>query len=197
MDRRCTSPSLTGSAGWVRSEGLTTYYAALLPKRGGFMSVDDYARDINAIAKGYRAYPACTWSAARIAEAGFGDEAIRHIPYDRSALYFADLDARIRAKSHGKRRLEDALQPIFTGREKGVRFDHAAWKAFLTKELGPGEAEQWEKVVLNGELFVPDAHAFGPCFELKPTSYTFDGQPLDGYQWVRTPGLPDAICAAW
>jgi hypothetical protein len=179
------------------SEGLTVYYAALLPKRGGFASVDDYAREINAIAKGYYAFPARTWSAAKIAEAGFGDEAVRHIPYDRSALYFADLDARIRAKTHGKSRLEDELQPIFKSREKGVRFDHAAWKAFVVKELGAGEAERWEKVVLNGELFVPDEHAFGPCFELKPTTYPFDGKEMDGYQWQRVAGVPDAKCAAW
>lgn len=185
-----------GISSWF-SEGLTVYYAALLPKRGGFMTVDDYAREINAIAKGYYAYPARSWSAAKIAEAGFGDENIRHIPYDRSALYFADLDARIRAKTHGKSRLEDELQPIFQSREKGVRFDHQAWKAFVTRELGPEAAEQWEKVVLNGELFVPDAHAFGPCFELKPAVYTFDGKDMDGYQWVRVAGASDAQCAAW
>jgi predicted metalloprotease with PDZ domain len=179
------------------SEGLTTYYAALLPKRGGFASLDDYAREINAIARGYYAYPARTWSAAKIAEAGFGDENIRHIPYDRSALYFADLDARIRAKTHGKSRLEDELQPIFRSREKGVRFDHEAWKAFVVKALGAGEAERWEKIVLNGELFVPDAHAFGPCFVLKPATYQFDDKDLDGYQWVRVAGVPDAKCAAW
>ncbi|MFL5296643.1 MAG: hypothetical protein ACJ798_09720 [Phenylobacterium sp.] len=185
-----------GISSWF-SEGLTVYYAAIMPKRGGFMSLDDYARDINAIAKGYYAFPSRTWSAAKIAEAGFGDENIRHIPYNRSALYFADLDARIRAKSNGRRRLEDALQPIFTSREKGVRFDHEAWTAFVTKELGPGAAEQWEKVVLQGELFVPDAHAFGPCFELKPAIYEFETKPMEGYRFVRVAGASEAKCLAW
>jgi hypothetical protein len=179
------------------SEGLTTYYAALLPKRGGYATLDDYARDVNAIAKGYYAYPARTWSAAKIAEAGFGDEAVRHIPYSRSALYFADIDARIRAKSGGKRQLMDALQPIFVSREKGVRFDHAAWRAFLTKELGPDEAARWQRVVLDGELFVPDAHGFGPCFELKPMGYEFEGKTLDGYQFVRVAGVSEAKCLTW
>jgi hypothetical protein len=41
------------------------------------------------------------------------------------------------------------------------------------------------------------ALACGPCFELKATGHTFDGQALDGYQWVRVPGVPDARCAAW
>jgi hypothetical protein len=179
------------------SEGLTTYYAALLPKRGGFATLDDYAREINNIAHGYYAFPARTWTASRIAEAGFGDEAIRHIPYSRSALYFADIDSQIRAKSGGRRQLMDALQPMFRSREKGVRFDHAAWKALLTKELGADEAARWQRIVLDGELFTPDAHAFGPCFVLKPAKYEFQGQPLDGYSFERAAGVPEAKCLAW
>jgi predicted metalloprotease with PDZ domain len=179
------------------SEGLTTYFSALVPKRGGFETVDDFAREINNMTRGYYAYPARTWSAAKIAEAGFGDENIRHIPYSRSALYFADIDARIRAKSGGKRRLEDALQPVFKNREKGVRFDDAAWKAFLTQELGVAEAARWQRIVIDGELFTPSAYAFGPCFDLKPATYAFDGKDMDGYQWVRVAGIPDAKCAAW
>jgi hypothetical protein len=179
------------------SEGLTTYYAALLPKRGGFATLDDFAREINNIAHGYYAYPARTWTAAKIAEAGFGDEAIRHIPYSRSALYFADIDSKIRAKNGGKRQLMDALQPMFRSREKGVRFDHAAWKALLTKELGAEEAARWQRIVLDGELFTPDAHAFGPCFQLKPAKYEFQGQPLDGYSFERVPVVAEAKCLAW
>jgi hypothetical protein len=185
-----------GVSSWF-SEGLTVYYTALLPKRGGFAALDDYAREINAIAKGYYAFPAREWSAAKIAEAGFGDENIRHIPYDRSALYFADLDARIRAKSGGKRRLEDALQPLFQSREKGVRFDHDAWRAFVVREIGPDAAAEWEKTVLDGKLFVPRAHAFGPCFELRPKTYAFQGADMAGYEWMRVAGIPDAKCLSW
>jgi len=179
------------------SEGLTTYFSALIPKRGGFATIDEWSREVARIAESYYAYPARTWSAAKIAEAGFGDEAIRHIPYSRSALYFADIDARIRAKSGGRRRLEDALQPIFRSREKGVRFDHAAWKAFLAKELGADEAARWQRIVIDGELFTPGEHAFGPCFERKPATYDFQGQALDGYQFVRVNGVAEAKCLAW
>jgi hypothetical protein len=41
------------------------------------------------------------------------------------------------------------------------------------------------------------SRALRPCFEPRPTSCTFDGQALDGYQWVRVAGVPDAKCAAW
>jgi hypothetical protein len=179
------------------SEGLTTYFSALIPKRGGFATLDDWTREINRITQSYYAYPARSWSAAKIAEAGFGDEAIRHIPYSRSALYFADIDAKIRAKSGGKRRLEDALQPIFRSRETGVRFDHAAWKGFLTQELGADEAVRWQKIVIDGEMLTPGEHAFGPCFERKAKTFASEGQSLDGYEWVRVAGIPDAKCLSW
>lgn len=179
------------------SEGLTTYFSALIPKRDGFATLDDWSREVARIAQSYYAYPARTWSAAKIAEAGFGDENIRHIPYSRSALYFADIDAKIRARSGGRRRLEDALQPIFRSREKGVRFDHVAWKAFLTGELGAEEAARWRRIVIDGALFTPGEHAFGPCFERKPMSYTFQGQSLEGFTFVRVRGVPDARCLAW
>ena len=179
------------------SEGLTTYFSALIPKRSGFATFDDWSREVNRITESYYAFPARTWSAAKIAEAGFGDEAIRHIPYSRSALYFADIDAKIRAKSGGKRRLEDALQPIFESREKGVRFDHAAWEAFVTQELGAGEAVRWRRTIIDGELFAPDAHAFGPCFKRQPRAFSSEGQSLAGYEWVRVPGISEAKCLSW
>ncbi|MGZ6015856.1 MAG: M61 family metallopeptidase [Phenylobacterium sp.] len=179
------------------SEGLTTYFSALIPKRGGFATLDDWSHEVARIAQSYYAYPARNWSAAKIAEAGFGDENIRHIPYSRSALYFADIDAGIRARSGGKRRLEDALQPIFRSREKGVRFDHTAWQAFLTRELGPDEAARWRRVILDGELLTPGDHAFGPCFERKPATYRFEDQTLQGFTFERVAGVPDAQCLAW
>ena len=179
------------------SEGLTTYFSALIPKRGGFATMDEWSHEVGRIAHSYYGFPARSWSAARIAEAGFGDEAIRHIPYSRSALYFADIDARIRARSGGRRRLEDALQPIFKSRETGVRFDHAAWKAFLTRELGPEEAARWQRVVIDGELFTPGEHAFGPCFARRAKTFDYQGQTLEGFTFERVAGVPDARCLAW
>lgn len=185
-----------GVSSWF-SEGLNTYLTAIIPKRGGFTSVADYAEEVNDIAEGYWAQPARTWTAERIAKAGFGDEGVRHVPYNRGALYFADLDARIRAKSKGERRLEDALQPVFVAREQGQRFDHAAWKAFVVRELGPGADEEFEARILRGELFKPDPNAFGPCFALTPRTYDHEGETLAGWAFVRNPGVSDATCRQW
>lgn len=190
------SPGAVGVSSWF-SEGLTTYYTALAPMRAGFSSVEEYGEQINAAARGYWGSEARDWSAEKIAKAGFGSESIRHVPYNRSALYFADLDAQIRAKSGGKRKLDDLLAPMFVSREKGVRFDHDAWKAMVTAELGPQAVETFEKVVLGGEMFTPDAGAFGPCFTRKATTYKVGEATLDGYEWTRVASVPDATCRRW
>lgn len=182
-----------GVSSWF-SEGLTTYYTALLPMRGGYMSVDDTAQAIDAMARGYWGSVARDWSAEKIAHAGFGDESIRHVPYNRSGLWFASLDARIRAKSAGRRTIDDFLRPIFESREHGVVFDHAAWKQALTAELGAGVAAEWERVILGGGMFVPEPNAFGPCFERVPKRYTVDGHDVEGYAWVRAAAVPDETC---
>ena len=119
------------------------------------------------------------------------------MPYNRGALYFADLDAKIRAKSGGKRKLDDLLAPMFVSREKGAAFDHEAWKAMVGGELGPDAVATFEKVVLGGEMFVPDAGAFGPCFTREPAAYDVGGVQVQGYRWVRLASVPDAVCRGW
>ncbi len=190
------SPGAVGISSWF-SEGLTTHYTALAPMRAGFSTVAEYGEQIDAMARGYWGSEARDWSAEKIAKAGFGSESIRHVPYNRGALYFADLDAKIRAKSGGKRKLDDLLAPMFVSREKGAAFDHEAWKAMVGGELGPDAIATFEKVVLGGEMFVPDAGAFGPCFTREPAAYDVGGVQVQGYRWVRLASVPDAVCRAW
>lgn len=185
-----------GITSWF-SEGLTTYYSAILPTRGGFRSVDEQARAIDGMANGYWGAAARNWSAARIAEAGFGDEQIRHVPYNRGALYFADLDARIRAKSGGRRQLMDVLQPMFEGREAGKPFTQDQWIAMVVAELGAAEEARFRSIILDGADLVPDAGAFGPCFERRPKTYDVAGAQAAGYEWLRIQAIPEATCRAW
>lgn len=185
-----------GVSSWF-SEGLTTFYTALMPLRGGQTTVGEYGEAIDAMASGYWGSVARDWSAQKIAQAGFGDESIRHVPYNRSSLYFADLDARIRAKSGGRRKLDDVLKPMFVSRAQGVRFDHAAWIAMVTAELGPQAATEFQDRILDGKPFVPDSNAFGPCFKREPRTYTVQGAAIEGYAWTRVAGLSDEACRTW
>lgn len=183
-----------GIASWF-SEGLTSYYTSELQLRGGFTTPDDYGAAINRLARGYYINPARNWSAARIAGVGFGTEQVRRLPYLRGQLYFADLDAQIRAASGGARNLDMVLRELFLRRQGGWRFDHDAWIEIVTRELGPSGRQSFEAVVLEGgTTLAPAADAFGPCFTREATTFTEGDESFEGYRWVRVAGVPDSDC---
>lgn len=182
-----------GVTSWF-SEGLTSYYTTLLQLRGGFSSVDDYGEAINDVFRRYYSSPARNWSAERIVETGFGDEDVRHTPYVRGHLYFANLDSQIRAASHGKRNLDIVLRELFARRENGETFDRDAWIAVVTQEVGTEAAEQFEAVILEGKTLVPASDAFGPCFQRKSTILAVKDREIEAYEWARKDGIPDSRC---
>lgn len=184
-----------GVSSWF-SEGLTTYYTHVLPMRGGFSTVDDFVKGVNALSKSYYSNPAREMSAAEITEVGFGDGDIRHIPYQRGALYFADLDAKIRAASGGKRTLDIFMREIFEQRENDPEFEfnHEKWIELTTEEIGPSAGDQFRSVILAGALIIPDASAFGPCLRPRPVTYETEDAALSGVEWTRVEGTPDDVC---
>lgn len=182
-----------GVTSWF-SEGLTSYYTTLLQLRGGFNTVDEYGASINDVVRRYFSSPARNWSAERIVETGFGDEAIRHTPYVRGHLYFANLDSQIRAASDGKRDLDAVLRELFARRESGETFDRDAWVKIVTGEVGPEAAMQFEAVVLQGETILPASDAFGPCFERRPARLAIDGEDIESYEWIHKSSLDDEQC---
>jgi hypothetical protein len=186
-----------GVSSWF-SEGLTTYYTRLLALRAGYTSVEEYARDVNVAMKEYYGSSALNMTAEQITAVGFTNNQVREMPYVRGAYYFADLDARIRARSGGRRKLDDVLLPLFERREKGERFDHDAWLALLGKELGPEAQQQFKDVILGGATLQPLEHAFGPCLKREARTYEVtDRAPVQGYTWVRDPSVADELCRGW
>lgn len=183
-----------GIASWF-TEGLTNYYQDVLMLRGGFLSTGAYLTAINELAEDYFTSKARNWSAAQITKVGFGDEEIRHTPYRRGAMYLHDLDARIRARSDGKRTLDSLLFPMFRMREGGARFDNARWIAMVVAELGPEEKGRFDRLIIAGtDTLDPHGDTFGPCFARRPATFDKAGTPITGYRWVRVPGVPDTRC---
>jgi predicted metalloprotease with PDZ domain len=183
-----------GVTSWF-SEGLNTYYTRLLPMRGGFTSVEEYGQDINETFERYYTSGARNLSADSIVRIGFNDNDIRHMPYIRGSLYFADLDSRIRAHSGGKRNLDQVLFEIFERREQGDRFDHDVWIETVVREAGPSARDDFQQIIIDGtKTLVPASDAFGPCFERREKAFNADGQTMDGFEWVRIPSVPDAKC---
>lgn len=185
-----------GVTSWF-AEGLTVYYTSKLMFRGGFTDLDGYVASVAEMTDGYWGSPAWTWTADAIVKAGFGDEKIRHVPYNRSALYFADLDSRIRAASGGKRTLDDLVRDMFLRREAGEAFDQDKWIALVEKEIGPSARKTFEAVILRGEPLTPAADAFGPCLERRARVRVVNGVEVAGYEWVKAPGASASRCEQW
>lgn len=188
-----------GVQSWF-SEGLNTYYTRLLPMRGGFTSVEEYGRAINADFDAYWYGSARNFSADSITRIGFGDEAVRHMPYVRSSLYFADLDSRIRARSHGRRTLDEVMRELFERRARGEHFDHAMWKETVAREVGETASAQFDSLIIRGtSTLVPASDAFGPCFERRATPARIESGVTrpGGYRWVRRAAVPDSTCRNW
>ncbi|MCW1984349.1 UNVERIFIED_ORG: putative metalloprotease with PDZ domain [Sphingomonas sp. R1F5B] len=176
----------SGISSWF-SEGLTTYYEDDLQWRGGFESADAYLAAVNRLARRYFTSKARNMAAADVVKIGFGDEEVRHIVYYRAAMYFHDLDARIRAHSQGQRTLESVLFPLFLSREQGARFDTEAWLAAIVRELGDeSERDRFKRLILDGtDTLDPLSDTFGPCFARVAAQWDTPHGRVDGWQWQR------------
>ncbi|MBU1287701.1 MAG: hypothetical protein KJ871_08250 [Alphaproteobacteria bacterium] len=190
------SGSLSGDAigtNWF-SEGLTTYFEYTLPFRAGHVSFDEYVAGLNKMSRDYYTTKASDWPISEIKKVGFGDDDIRHVPYQRGALYFADLDARLRNASDGKRGLHAFLSPILKAREAGdVDLTTEAWSQLVSDVLGGDELSLVQAVHTDGMTFFPAPDSFGRCIVGERTVYERDGERFEGMRWVPVPDItPDA-----
>ncbi|MFB3828126.1 MAG: hypothetical protein ACE15B_15255 [Bryobacteraceae bacterium] len=189
-----------GGVTWF-AEGLNVYYTRLLMLRAGLAGVDDYEKDINASARGYFTNPYRNESAESLDRLGFstgiGAGSAQNVPYMRGSLYFSDVDAKIRAASGGRRKLDDVMLPLFDRRRKGEPLTKEDLIQALVKEIGPAARSEFEAVIVRGETIVPVSEAFGPCFERRPAKYEVQGKEVAGVEWVRVTAVPDDRCREW
>jgi M61 glycyl aminopeptidase len=182
-------------------EGLTEYYTHLFLLRSGLETVDDYLKSVNGAAAAYYQNPYRNASAAELARLGFskgvGAASPQNVPYVRGRLYFALVDARIRAASKGKRRLDDVILSLFEKRRRGERLDVPTLVAALEREYGPEARTDFRAVNVLGETVVPPPGAFGVGFERHARTFKVQGKDVDGYEWVRVPSVPDERCREW
>lgn len=145
-------------------EGLAVHYQRLLPYRAGLISQQAFLDDLNSTAARYYTNVLIDTPNDRIPEGFWKDTRIRVLPYDRGSLYFARLDAEIRAASEGKRSLDDIVRRMLAERRAGKPMDITLWRTLLKAELGePGLAEF--DAMLAGQTVIVPSDAFGPCFE--------------------------------
>jgi hypothetical protein len=192
---------LTGknSGPWYE-EGLTEYYTSLLLLRSNLAPVSEYEKTINESAHAYYASPFRNTSTDALNKLGFsagvGAGSAQNVPYNRGRLYFANVDWKIRTASHGKRKLDDVIRPLFEQRRLGTPFDVPTLIGAFAKEYGPSARQDFAAIIVRGETVIPASGAFGPCLKRKSIHETVKGQAQAGYAWVRT-SVPDDKCREW
>jgi hypothetical protein len=177
---------IQGRASWFE-EGLTVYVTATLPCEAHLSTPEECAHDLNRNLRNYYSSEARNWSQKQIDNAPFKNEAAREVPYARGALYFANLNSQLLAKSNGARGLKEALYPLFVARLDGKALSQEDFEEMLRHELGQKAVAEFRVAMIDGtEEIVPLSGAFGPCLErVSVTNELKDGRAaVRGYEWV-------------
>jgi predicted metalloprotease with PDZ domain len=162
-------------------EGLAVYYARVLAYRAGKISRADYLVDLNSTAARYYTNILNTTPNAEIPARFWPDTRVRVLPYDRGALYFAQLNDEIAIASGGKRSLDDVLMAFLGRRLEGKALTQEAWLDTVVKEVGDKGRRQFE-AMMRGEPITLRSQAFGPCFRSAEV-------PLRRYELGFTPDV--------
>lgn len=152
----------TGRNAWF-GEGLAEFYKIRIPARVGLLDLPTAAREIAVMTNAYYMSPAAKWPMAEVGARRWASGAAQSVPYNRGFMYFVAVDAAMRAKSAGRRSLDDLVQAMLTNQRAGLGYDEAKWRELLRSELGEDGITQFERM-LAGELIIPPENAFGPCF---------------------------------
>ncbi len=164
--------SLSGPNGIVSwyGEGMAEYYDPVLTWRAGLITTDEFLADVNQRAQSYYGNAMNTAPASEIAAKFWSDTRVRKLPYDRGSFYLSTVDAEIRAKSGGQRKLDDLTFAMLDRQKRGLSYDTDAWLELVTAELGPKAKVEFDDM-MAGRLMVPPSNAFGPCFKRETASY--------------------------
>jgi len=164
--------SLSGPNGIVSwyGEGMAEYYDPVLTWRAGLITTDEFLADVNKRAQSYYGNAMNAAPASEIAAKFWSDTRVRKLPYDRGSFYLTTVDAEIRAKSGGKRKLDDLTFAMLDRQKRGLSYDTDAWLELVTAELGPQAKLEFE-AMMAGKLVMPPTGAFGPCFKRETVPY--------------------------
>lgn len=149
-------------ASWY-SEGLAVYYERVLPWRAGLISTDGFLADLNKTAARYYTDLLNDTPNGQIPARFWADTRVRVLAYDRGSLYFAQLNAELRARSDHEQSLDNLVLQMLDRRRRGLPVDEAAWVSLVRKAVGRAGVARFD-AMLAGKLVLPASAAFGPCF---------------------------------
>lgn len=184
-----------GGQQWY-SEGATSYYTVVLPYRAGLTGVSHFLEAFNRHALSYYTNPRSNLSNEEVTRLFFSDSYAQIVPYNRGPLYFALVDARMRAATDGAKRVDDLIFQFIKGRDASP--DAVAyWRSLLVEALGEQGGAEFDGMMNGAPLDLPD-ELFGPCFTAEDRmlqNYTLGFRPYEDEDGATragpvTPGSP-------
>lgn len=166
-----------GETAWY-TEGMAEYYSILLSRRAGAIDDAEYLRRINERALGYYTNPYRGSTNQEAAKKFWVDARAQRVPYGRGFMYFAKLDAQLRAASAGRRSLDDLVLEVLRRQRGGEAVGLEQWVQMVARELGDAARADFEAMVAGREI-VPPASSLAPClaferYTARPFELGFD-----------------------
>ncbi len=145
------------------SEGNAVYYQGLLPWRAGAISTEQFLANLNKTASRYYTNTMKHTPEDQVLDKFWDDTRIRVLPYDRGAMYFALLNAKVVEASNGERSIDDLIRRMIVLKREDFPITLETWLDLLRAEIGD-EGPRIHQAMMAGELMLPPSNAFGPCF---------------------------------
>ncbi len=149
-----------GTGDWY-TEGIADYLKNTVPFAAGLYTRKEYLNLVNSEAALYYTNPDRALSLAEAANVKWRGNVTWTIPYARGAMYFANLDAELRARGKSVIAMANEMNRRI---EKGEPDDDKTWLDLLASELGEQGPREWEGMC-DGQLLQPVQGAFGNSLE--------------------------------
>lgn len=154
-----------GDTGDWYNEGIADYAALIVPQAAGLVTPQEYLRLVNEEAAFYylnRFRDTPNDKIADIPPKAIGGWSV---PYTRGAMYFANLDAKLRAR-HSKVTVLDLVKRMNPLGTQGP-IASEEWSKLLMTHAGTWAVADWRDM-MAGKLIRPVPGAFGECLVARP-----------------------------
>jgi predicted metalloprotease with PDZ domain len=147
------------------NEGAAEYYSLVVPHRAGLVDDATFLGAVNLEARAGYANPRQHLNMADAERLFFTDFFAHWLPYTRGMFYLADLDARLRRDTSGRRSLDHVVVEVTHRRRDGERTGIAEWCTIVDQTLTGNERRMLDQMVFTGEGR-PGPETFAPRFEM-------------------------------
>jgi len=145
------------------TEGVANYLSITIPYAAGLYTSREYLELVKAESAGYYTNALRSLPNSKFAETVWSGRNAWLLPYNRGSIYFADLDAKLKAKGLNTTVL-DLVNEMSRRIDNGEPSDHSVWLSVLAADAGPWAISDWE-AMMSGRVIFPASGAFGKCMQ--------------------------------